>query len=105
MLLTDYACTFAVQLFYMFTISGLERSKHSDITWLRLVGCVRRKAAQNDVVLVTKLHHFEGFMRPGSIIYQDPRPMVCAAVKQEAEGDPGVRPKTLRKTKGDLADW
>jgi hypothetical protein len=74
MLLSDYTCTFAVQLFHMFTISGLGRSKHSDIAWLKLVGCVRRKAAENDV-LITKL---QGFIRHESIIYQDPQPMICA---------------------------
>jgi hypothetical protein len=67
MLLTDCACTFAVQLFHMFTISGPGRSKHSDIAWLKLVGCVRRKAAESDVVLnktagihAPRIHHLSG---------------------------------------------
>jgi hypothetical protein len=46
---------------------------------------------------------------PIEVVSQSPRPAGAppcdppVTVKQEAEGDPGVRPMTLRKTKGDLA--
>jgi hypothetical protein len=78
MLLTDGFCTSAVQVFHVFTICHLERSKYCDITRLKLVGRVGWKAAENDVVVMTKLHDFKGLVRAKSIISQDPWPTVCA---------------------------
>lgn len=46
----------------------LEGGKHSDVTWLYLVGGMRRKSNKDDVILMAKLHCLQGFVRPVSII-------------------------------------
>ena len=63
--------TAAVQLFYLLTISSLQRAKDAYIARLRFVGGMRRKAAQDDVVLIAELQCFDSFVRAEAIVDQD----------------------------------
>jgi hypothetical protein len=45
---------------------------------LEACGTYETESAENDVVLMTKQHHFEGLVRSEPIIDQDSRPMVCS---------------------------
>jgi len=62
MLLTDNLDSSTAQFFYVIMICRLEGLKYGNITQLKLVRCVREKATKNDVVVMTKLQHFKGFM-------------------------------------------
>ena len=73
MLLAYGACASALQLFDSFPIRGLERSEHRHVTWLKLMGRMRGKSTENDIVLMTELQDLEGFMSSESIDDEDSR--------------------------------
>jgi hypothetical protein len=71
MLLTYSVCTATVQLFDSLPICRLKRTEYRDITGLKFVGCMGGKPAEDDVVLVTELQYFKGFVRTKPIIDED----------------------------------
>ena len=58
MLFANCIYTSTVQSFNLFAVCCLQRTKHSYIAWLELVGGVGRKTTENDIFLNTKGHDF-----------------------------------------------
>jgi hypothetical protein len=63
-----------VQLFDSFPICGLEWSEHRNVTWLKVMGRVRGKSAENDIVRMIELQDLEGLLESESINDQDSQP-------------------------------
>ena len=76
MLLPDRVRPSSVEPFDFFTISCLERAKNTNVARLELVGGVRGESTEDDIILVTELHQFEGLVCAKSIVYQYPRSIV-----------------------------
>ena len=55
-----------------FTICRLQGAKYSYVTGLKLMGSVRRKPTENDVVFKTEFHDFEWLTCPEAITYKNP---------------------------------
>jgi hypothetical protein len=85
MLLVHYVCTTSFEVLYLFTVGGLQRTKHTYITRLKFVRHMRRKATHNDVVLKAERKHVERFMRSETVVDQDLRlairALLCGGVE------------------------
>lgn len=78
MLLTNGFDSSAAHLFREITICRLERAKNCHVTWLKLMGCLRGKATENDVVVTSKLLNFQRFVGHETVVDQDAWPAVSA---------------------------
>jgi hypothetical protein len=65
-------CTTFFEVLHLFTICGLQRTKHTYNTRLKFVRRMRRKTTQDDVVLKAERQHVEGLVRFESVADQDP---------------------------------
>lgn len=72
MLLADCIYTSSVQSFHLVTIGYLQGSKGSDVTGLELVGGVRGKTTQNNVVFKAKFQDLQCLVCPKAIADQHP---------------------------------
>ncbi|KAH8725318.1 hypothetical protein GQ44DRAFT_227042 [Phaeosphaeriaceae sp. PMI808] len=69
MLFTHCVYASSVQSFNLIAIGRLQRRKGSDVTWLKLVGGVRRETTQDDVISKAKLQDLERLVSPKTVAY------------------------------------
>ncbi len=81
MLLTYSVCTFEVPFLDSGAICCLEWIRHCDVAWPKLMGCVRGKSTENNMVLMAALQDLEGFMGPNpSMVRSRGRPFASDLV-------------------------
>jgi hypothetical protein len=76
MLLANWLSISAVQLLDLVTINPLQRTEYLYIAWLKLVGAMRGKAPENDIVFITEFQDLERFVRGKAIADQNPWPAI-----------------------------